>query len=540
MSHSTSSYFIVGDSRQGQELSSKTPPLNLDGTEVQIGGLIGVGTSCLAYDGKTVGLSERVVVKEWFPRDLAACKALKRDTSSSCLIADAEVMKDIEGDELRKGFEKSFIKWLEYQREAPRFTLWPELHPLGDTVYLLTKLGGEGMSLSQSRADLLKKDCSRESLCSVLEVTISLLNRLQPLHTAGLLYIDVKPENILLFSTDKTPGESRAVALFDFDSTASLTDIQNGSVILRPTAGWAPHEAWEPTQPESVNFCTDLYGVGRVLLWLLGVEPSADGADCLGENFIRTNIGAYLGRFASTEFSTSACNTIIVALAKVLANALRHDTKKRYQSIAEMRAALIAVREGLGTYHAEPEPNDDELHEFKRRFDNMEELIRTAFDNVSRQLQKSTTEIIQEVQKTPEQAYQGAYQGAIDAGKATSGHGDLDTQAPDKKSSLRVEASGNGLAIQIEVTDSGNDSTPGKPEENTDPPKADLPTALPERPYPALDEKTNERISSLINSLGQHSDDSDPAASLTIELLDQRVANDESTTALQEWVAIYL
>ncbi len=51
---------------------------------------------------------------------------------------------------------------------------------------------------------------------TTVQIGIQLLERLKDLHSIGYLHLDLKPDNILLGSTNKSKPESSVITLIDF------------------------------------------------------------------------------------------------------------------------------------------------------------------------------------------------------------------------------------------------------------------------------------------------------------------------------------
>lgn len=122
-----------------------------------------------------------------------------------------------------------------------------EMHETENAVYITTTYQ-EGTTLDKMKP---------ENLRDVIGAVRGLAHALEHLHAAGYLYLDIKPENVLVLE-----GGSDWVQLFDFDSVVSL----------RYTPEFAAYEQ-KIGDISHIGPWTDVYGVGAVLFYLLFGRP---------------------------------------------------------------------------------------------------------------------------------------------------------------------------------------------------------------------------------------------------------------------------
>lgn len=153
---------------------------------------------------------------------------------------------------------------------------------------------------------------------------------LDSLHRQGYLYLDIKPDNVLVVD-----GYPKKIQLFDFDSLVSMEACGPGRAgrRLAYSRGFAPVELrlgdWKRLGPH-----TDVYGVGALLFCLLfGRAPAAP--DCEeGADFDFTQL-----RYPSERYDDRLFGALRVFFRKALAV----YAADRYQSMPAALAQLQAI-----------------------------------------------------------------------------------------------------------------------------------------------------------------------------------------------------
>jgi serine/threonine protein kinase len=232
--------------------------LTLDGTEYIIREPIGFGGSCIAYSAESlqsvyeqsIGVPPiRAVIKEFYPAELVG--EIQRDgTVLRC--TDEKLFKDF-----KRRFENGAAQQVAYYGADSNHSLPPaKVAAANGTAYSIVSLA-QGSILAEEREQL--------SLREKADVITSLCNAVAKLHADRKLYLDIKPSNIFLFNRET--NETRRIALFDFDTVTSISDVQTAIIPYSPD--WSPYEQIGSGEWKSeIGYATDVYAIGAVFYWL--------------------------------------------------------------------------------------------------------------------------------------------------------------------------------------------------------------------------------------------------------------------------------
>ena len=138
-------------------------------------------------------------------------------------------------------------------------------------------------------------------------------------HGQGVIHRDIKPANLMIRQVD---GK---MVLLDFGAVKQISVHQSQTTtatVVIGTQGYMPDEQ-TGGRP---NFTSDLYALGVIgIQALTGLEPMD------------------LGRGPDDEIDWQPQLTITPDLTRILSKMVRRDYRQRYQSAAEVRAALSAI-----------------------------------------------------------------------------------------------------------------------------------------------------------------------------------------------------
>jgi serine/threonine protein kinase len=162
-------------------------------------------------------------------------------------------------------------------------------------------------------------------------IAASMLETLEVVHDQGIVHRDLKPANVFLA---KEGTGDRAVKILDFGVArvrAPHGDMTGQGAVLGTPRYMAPEQA---TGDRNVDARADLYAVGAVLYACLGGKPPYAGVT--GEDVLAAVVA---GPPASL---LEAAGDVDPALVAVVDRAMKRSPDERFQTAAEMRAALEA------------------------------------------------------------------------------------------------------------------------------------------------------------------------------------------------------
>jgi len=233
--------------QQGQILTINTIPY------IIIREPIGYGASCLVYEAeKQTEPKHKYIIKEFYPKDLADDGYIKRFGNTIEVVSE---QAEFDRKKLR------FIEGLAYQTKftsensSNSMQGYPDKVVANGTVYSLI-----GSAVGET---LDKIDRNRLTLNEIAQIMQSLCIAVGYFHNKGLLYLDIKPENLFVYDKHIT----YRVGFFDFDSVLP----NNKNILLdsdRPcsTMWCAPEQnPWD----SSVGKASDVFSIGAVFYWLV-------------------------------------------------------------------------------------------------------------------------------------------------------------------------------------------------------------------------------------------------------------------------------
>lgn len=199
------------------------------------------------------------------------------------------------------------------------------IHDLGelDGIKYITMPYVQGDDL----ATVLHRD-GKLPVARVLRLARQIADGLQAAHEAGVVHRDLKPPNIMVGSA----GDDEQALIMDFGISASVDEDTAGTIV-----GTLEYMSPEQGTGQSVDARSDFYAFGVILHEMLtGPRPSlASGAE---------RVTAMKQRFeAGLPLLRAIDETIPEPLAALVTRCLERDPASRYQTTAELCAALAAL-----------------------------------------------------------------------------------------------------------------------------------------------------------------------------------------------------
>ena len=214
---------------------------------IQVLGKGGFGITYLALNTR---LSETVVIKEYFPDVLAA-----REFNTSEVSVLSEDKRPDFADGLKR-FEREANTLAEFNH--PNIVKVLTLFHANNTAYFTMRhINGRSLKAFQQGQELSPKQLKDHCL--------PILEGLAAIHDAGLLHLDIKPDNILL------PSGGEAPMLIDFGG-ARVDASKQSHELSRHTSmvasdGFAPPEQYSTIAEQTP--ATDIYAFGMTLYALM-------------------------------------------------------------------------------------------------------------------------------------------------------------------------------------------------------------------------------------------------------------------------------
>jgi hypothetical protein len=198
--------------------------------------------------------------------------------------------------------------------------------PAGDFYFIMEYLQGEMLSAQMGQAFPTAR---------AIDIAAQIADALEASHRQGVVHRDLKPDNILLVAREGTPD---FVKVFDFglaklmNVTETLARSTEAGVVMGTPVYMSPEQC---DGKRDVDHRADIYALGVMLF-----QMSTGRVPFWGEGF-----GAIMAQHLTTpapavrDLSPEAP----VAIDAIVARALAKDPDQRFQTMAEVREALLAV-----------------------------------------------------------------------------------------------------------------------------------------------------------------------------------------------------
>lgn len=150
-------------------------------------------------------------------------------------------------------------------------------------------------------------------------------------HKAGLLHLDIKPENIYVRPENETVED---VMLFDFDSVTPMSDVRTAKA-LSCTKTWAAPEQLLPEKRKNICAATDLFAIGEIVFVQLFGRHST--------NAERRSFATEYSYNNKAEIFKNTNPKVFPLLDELLCHTICGVVSKRYQSAKELIAKIDEI-----------------------------------------------------------------------------------------------------------------------------------------------------------------------------------------------------
>lgn len=168
-----------------------------------------------------------------------------------------------------------------------------------------------------------------------LDYAIQIADGLAQAHAAGIIHRDLKPSNVMVTSTGLVKVLDFGLAKLIPDSTTPNSDSNAQSTVMGTLAYMSPEQA----QGKTVDARSDIFSFGALLYEMISGKKAFLGSDQL-------TILASLARDQPRGLSTLVAE-LPEGLERIVYTALRKRPEDRWQSVSDLKQALISVNETL-------------------------------------------------------------------------------------------------------------------------------------------------------------------------------------------------
>lgn len=277
---------------------------------------IGRGGSCIVYEAAyetNSGDRKLVRVKECYPYDL---EITRLDSGELCAEEDRKKFEECKGKFIEEFKLENKLFYTDSLNDLLVNTL--DIFSANNTVYMISSYLKD-KALSEYRPSTLK---------SCINIVKNAASAIAKIHTEGYLYLDTKPENILVVDS-----ASERVLLFDLDTLIPISEI---GVNSRPSysRGYAAPEL-RTGRIRRIGCHTDVYGIGAVLFYLLfGRTPTPPDCESSAEyDFSGMN-------YSDAEY----CDKLYFGLRNFFRKTLANYYPDRFKSMNEAVTALEEIK----------------------------------------------------------------------------------------------------------------------------------------------------------------------------------------------------
>ncbi|WP_448774129.1 protein kinase domain-containing protein [Blautia sp.] len=315
--------------------------------EVSIDDYLGEGTSCICYEVTVFkdqeSLGQKRVLKQFYPDPLVYeiqtnIEGMKLTINGYPDGGSADRNKEL--SDLSERFQKAFTDQmlLANQKECAEAIVQPDLKYFdqdGITKYVLYE-ADYGTSLKLKEIKDLKE---------FIEKMYGLACALEKIHGKNIVYMDLKPENVLVSGSGK-------IKLFDFDAALDLEHIKeiklqdiryavNRLGLIAPEIRPDRLTEFKQNKKLILHKRVDIYSFGAIMLnYFLGRYPT--DADCMTDMFKEELMQCF-----NRKFRNQLTEEEQRMLCSIIEKSTRQEIAKRYNETSDLVRDLDELRKML-------------------------------------------------------------------------------------------------------------------------------------------------------------------------------------------------
>ncbi len=271
--------------------------------------VIGMGASCIVYTAVYTDLQGNefaVRLKELYPAD---CEIIREDNNSLRCSSDE--------------FEKYLTRFTDGYQKQLKFRQLPESMNSISNIQGIYE-GNCTVYIAMSCQNGISIDDNKLSLYNIFRVLKAITLQIENFHKNGYLYLDLKPENIILY-----PETPELVMLFDFDSAITADELKENPSVLSYTQKYSAPEVCQH-RVSKIDVASDIYTLGALLMYMIFKRSPG-----LADRRRNALWDSELGKFFSDESPE-----VKRMITEIFRNTLSADPQKRYSSCAELLSVI--------------------------------------------------------------------------------------------------------------------------------------------------------------------------------------------------------
>lgn len=284
--------------------------IQLNNRDYTINKLIGDGATCMVYSAHytdVAGYPHQVNLKECYPYHAE----IRRDQQNMLWQSSEEKAQSL------SAFRQAYDKLMTWQNNSTVKAF--DMCEANNTLYIV---------MNADQGQPFDQDTGR-SLHELLQTALALTKTVQKYHNNGYLHLDIKPSNFLTI-----PETRELVILFDLDTVTSINDVRSGNIrCVSYSDGWAAPEQKQGNLAK-VGPATDIFAIGATLF------EKVMGRQVMPED---------MSIFSNWDFTNELFDDVNPKIKRILRNifqkTLAANTKRRYQSTAELTEVLVTACE---------------------------------------------------------------------------------------------------------------------------------------------------------------------------------------------------